>query len=278
MKSLHLISIILAQITTVLGLSIAPSYGQLTGLSIEAGINYPIIGTQEETSDFSLPPTTGFSNFSIGTDTKEEYNTSVGINFDVLTKVNLSEKFDLNLGLGINYIRFDRDVSINANAQTLNSVGVLGDLFGLGDLFDSLSFDNNIEPLGATANFPLKIVYLNIPIHVAYQVHDKFYVSGGITIMQRLYSKTRTQSFINDIGGGQVIETDDTSGDGLEDTQFALGVVLGYQFYKDFSVTLSYDRALTPIYSSEQQLAGEAKFNLVNLGIAYHVNFSKSTQ
>lgn len=260
-------------VCSVLSLTV-PCHGQLSGIELNAGTSYSFIGN-EVTEGTNFQPSSGFSFQTTNLEVEEAYKNFFGFSLGGKTQFSLSKKLSLRAGLGFDYIKFERTVNISGISTTTGSFGLIRD--GEIIVIDSDGQDTQITPdnlvVGDLEKGPAHLVYLSVPIELSYLFSNKIYGIVGISMARRIYSRTKGDvvSIDTETLTTVIEERTFTDGRGFNTSQWLANVGLGYVLNDKFNVEFAYSRGLTSIYEESSQIAGEAKYNLLRLGLSYQL-------
>ncbi len=283
------------------------SLGQAPKISIYAKVNYSfpsIEDYEDQISSIAASPSVGFtsSTFNIGS-IERVSSPKIGYDFGASVSFDLRQKFSISTGLGVHTIRYNEKSTVASLDDSLLE-GLVGGSFER-DADGNIIIDNNGNPLFTTdipslstnQGFDYSLTYIKLPITSSYKLMKKLSVHIGVDISYLLKSKREYDQFAfnQDLGGGvftpgtitpgtidvedyfnnvEIVRTDDTSGDGLND--LVVGVVGGFEYliFKKLSITADYNRSLSNIYKNTGAFFAndyKAKNNAVSLGITYHL-------
>ncbi|MEM6525048.1 MAG: outer membrane beta-barrel protein [Bacteroidota bacterium] len=252
----------------------ADSYGQLKGVEIYTGVNYSFIGDQVSESSRSTP-VSGFGFQTVNLDVEETYDNFLGYSVGSKAQFSISNKFSLKTGLGLDYIKFERNATVSEPGTTLGSFGFNGngEIFFINDFGEDLSEITNNLVIGDPEKGPAHLVYLAVPLELSYLFSKRVYGIIGISFAARVYSQTKgdvisfdSESFMNTIE-----ERTFTDGRGFNGSQWLATLGLGYELINRINVELAYNRGFTEIFEVSSQIAGDAKYNLLRLGASYQL-------
>ena len=114
----------------------------------------------------------------------------------------------------------------------------------------------------------VKLNYLNIPIMAKYYATEKFYVEAGPQIGFLMSAKEDfdySETFMGTTDSGS---TSEDIKDGLNSTDFGLGLGLGYNFTENVGAGLRYTAGLSDIYKDS-----DGKVNNSNIAISVAYTF-----
>lgn len=257
--------------------------GQFESIELRLGANYTFIGDQKNQGSSGLSPNTGFSFITSDVASEETFKNFFGYTIGANASFDLGKRLKIKTGLHFDYIKFQRDTKLLSSDPTINSFsgalqGLLvtnGASFEEIDNFEELIINQNQsgEALGDPEKGPAHIVYLAIPVTLNYLINNKFYGIFSISVATRIFSRTKGDIFRFDQTtlNFTVEEQTFTKGEGFNDLQFFLSAGIGYRLNPSLALELSYQRGLSPIFEEVAQIAGEAKFNQINLGINYQL-------
>ena len=115
----------------------------------------------------------------------------------------------------------------------------------------------------------LRLLYFYQSLEAAYQIKDKFQISGGPYAATLLSSYQNWPLFVpeGDLTTDQ--EKVKKAGHGLRDTQLGLQAKLSYQIFRGLSATSTVRQSLQSVYSEEAQPAGAIKPTSFSLTLGY---------
>ena len=96
---------------------------QIKNLSIQAGLNYPLIKDVErdhEITNLLILPSSGFNSTVITAGVKESFSSKLGFQLGGQFDYDVSRKFFLTSGVSVSYVRFQRTIMVTG----LNNGGV----------------------------------------------------------------------------------------------------------------------------------------------------------
>lgn len=240
-------------------------------LGIQASINCPIIpAISTQSKSKSISPSTGYQFLTIPNHCKEVFQNRVGgkINFDVI--YNFENNFFLKTGIGVNLLRFKREVQIDlSNYRPIDSTTFL-----TGDSLYWYITPTTRPPSHSSPNVGRTgIIYIDIPIFIGYKFLDnKLSVGLGLTTSLIAFSEQyKNTYYLYQNGGIYGTEVKDNSSDGLTNLSFSLNAEFSYLIKQKYTMFLRYSRQLNPIFDKDYQYAGKAKYHLLDFGIGYKI-------
>lgn len=232
----------------------------------------------------------GFSSFSPSYTLKESYETRGGYGVGVSYKKVIAPKIELSAGLEFSSIAFKRNTEIIYDEVLADDDGlIIGQPLGdssryIVDFFPSQSIGES-KNKGET-----RLNYISVPIYALYQVSSKLKIGLGIRNSMLISSKESTLQYVvntqnfrpiesgDPIGPGvfngtvgQIVEVDDTSGNGLSNFNLIGSLIINYSISDRISIQSSLDLGVSTIYEEERQIAGKSRLRSVSLGLNYGI-------
>ena len=258
---------------------------QIKNFSIQAGANYPLIKDVEkkvETIFLPIPSSTGYTTISTGVTggIKESFSSSVGYQIGGQFDYSLGSNFFLTSGLSINYLRFQRSVTVSdltlAVEQPVRVPTTVGQPFGAiyggftlrdvnGDVvLTDPRVPNRSENYGNTTSLSVQL-----PVLVGTSFLDnKVEVRIGPVFSYLLHATEIKGEYI---GFNSLSEYKDSSKDNFNEFQVGATIQTTYRVGQKIGVDFTAQKFFTPIYKSGYQAGGEAKYNVLSLGLSYHL-------
>ena len=255
---------------------------QIKNFSFHGSANYPIIKTVEtDHQSITLPiaGAAGYTSYVIPVGIRESYASKVGFEIGSRFDYNLTSKFFITSGLSINHIRYKRTVEIShlsPNIQIYNLPTTVGQPFGaLYGSFATRDARGNVElsppallqkseNVGNTTTLGLQVPVL---IGTSF-LKKKLEVRTGALFSYLLYATQTKQQYT--ASTQSLSEYKDSSKDGFNEFQAGIAIQTTYLFGR-IGVDFGVQKFFTPIYKSSEQFGGEAKYNVLSLGLSYHL-------
>ncbi len=281
----------------LIGLIILACYSNVNAqnASIEFKLDavYPLIHDLEKTNTIggvSSAFSPGYINLP-SSSLEENYSGNLSYNAEFIGHFSLGKKVTMSFGFGIQYLKFKKEdlVIVNDNSgeivlgrgMTSNYYDSLyGTLYGVpfGGGNEGTLIDRN-----SNLNFPerdpsVSILYLEVPLSFDYNITSKLEANLGISLAQRIYSKTKGYEYYYANSGFQTKEVTYKDGRGFNLSQLFLSAGVSYNVWKNIYTSISYKRSMTPIYDTENQIAGKAKYNILGIGLSYRFQLPKQNQ
>lgn len=239
----------------------------------------------------SNDPLSGFSVVTHSYTLKESYESRGGYGIDFGYTKSLSSKFSLQAGLGFNSIAFKRKTELIYDQSATVDDGVLvGQPIGDGSGF-IVNFSSSDDLTSSDDKGETRINHLTIPVYALYNLNNKFQVGLGVRNSILISSKEVIQKYTTTPGNfqlvnsddvlvrdlddlslsGQIVEEDDTSGNGFRSYNLIGSLFISYSITEKFAIRTTFDQGLNSFYEEEKQVAGEAKMRSVSLGVNYRL-------
>lgn len=275
MKKRRLIILVILFIGILLNISLIAK-GQKFSCGIKAAGNYPMFSELKKTVQVSnqLFSIEGINETMIITENYEE-KAGGSLTFDVA--YHISKNLYVSSGIGARLINFKR--TIKAERPDVNSFHTFTNYdskegYAIFDYYKQtnayyayyLNNDDNIfinysDNLGTTS-----IMYFNLPVKLGYEfLNKRLAVDAGLMTSFVVYS----QQSILKADYQQIVEYDDKSSTGLNNTLFAVEAGISYKLVQNLYFTTQFSKYLNAIYDTDYQEAGKAKYNLITAGIRY---------
>ncbi len=256
---------------------------QVKNFSFHGSANYPIIKTVEtdlQPIPLTIPAATGYSSYVTQVNVRESFSSRVGFEIGSRFDYSVTSKFFITSGLSINHIRFKRTEEISLlspDIQFHNLPTTVGQPFG--SLYGSItwrdaqgdvilnppSLPQKSENIGNTTTFSLLAPVL---IGTSF-LNKKLEVRTG-ALFSYLLRATQTKEQYT-ASTHSLSEYKDSSKDGFTEFQAGITVQTTYLLGRHVGVDFAAQKFFTPIYQSSEQFADEAKYNLLSLGLSYHL-------
>lgn len=211
----------------------------------------------------------------------------------------LMNRLDVESGLGISIIGFERKTRIDIPESTTNpdiiEIPVEGTAWGKFYGYPSGTVsDNVIQGNRHSAS----ILYAKVPLNVNYS-YKKISLSAGVSMSVLLHSVQKNKGFMmamqqvtfydtlmaNRWFGEPVYydsitvirpvpvpyETESNSGKGLTGLIVAGSISLKYYLFKGVWLNAAYYHSFTPIYTEKYRIAGKSKSRSVMIGLRYYL-------
>jgi len=246
---------------------------------LEASTNYSLIPTLTETLKITIPvPSTGFSHvYTNPTTIKESYASKFGFDIQGGIIKKLSNKFELDAGIGVSMVNYHKKIEIISNYENVEVPSInetvqtnIETIYGFSQIhsFDSILINSSDryelwgEDLGKIGK--TKIYYLSFPINVSYQIINyKLTIGTGLSPSIIIYS---SEIKINDDLTPDVIKNDKTS-DGLANLVLSTNIHLQYHIFSTFWIKSEFQQGVSDIYDE----GSNAKYRLVKFGVKYYL-------
>ena len=264
---------------------------------VEAAANYSFIPTEikKEQDSYQVPGLWGYSVIYPDHRLSAQYGGKIGANLLLGIQKALSKNINLESGVGISIISFEKKVALsyeeNIDYGVGGTVGQPGQPFGIlygtspwlnheeGKLNDLTTTDTNIGKTG--------LLYLTLPLNINYMlVNDRLAVGGGLSVSFLLGSRQLKEELIvervQQPGGVsdstslglhriQTKEVADKSNRGLNTMNWGGQITVQYRVYKKTWAIVGFQQGFSPIYSKEEGNDWAAKLRTVSLGLRYYL-------
>lgn len=264
------------------------STAQIKNFEFKAAANSSFINSATKNlSPVSLrpvDPASGYTSYTTNLGSiKESYESNVG--FEVTSSFQAWEfkNFFLRSGLGIQYLRFHKKITMENQVQNLIiTPGIFpGTDFQMGNPYGVIvggiyPRDGNVQWLPAQGQLfetnpnlgKTTALYLQIPVSIGRTFFsDKLMVAANLQAQFLAHATVVKEEYLY----SGMTEYKDKSADGFSNTLFLIGVESAYKIVKPISLSLAYNRSLTPIYDERSQVGGKTFFNNVSLGVNYSI-------
>ena len=182
-------------------------------------------------------------------------------------------------GLSINQIRYKRTVEISSlspNIQIYNLPTTVSQPFGaLYGSFTSRDAQGNVElspPVHVQESENVgntTTLVLQVPVLIGTSfLNKKLEVRTGTLFSYLLYATQTKQQYIPSTQS--LAEYKDSSKDGFNEFQAGITIQTS-SLFGHIGVDFVAQKFFTPIYKSNEQFGGEAKYNVLTLGLSYHL-------
>jgi hypothetical protein len=256
---------------------------QVKNFSFHGSANYPIIKTVEtdhQTITLPIAGATGYSSYVIPLGISESYVSKVGFDIGSRFDYQITSKFFITSGVSINHIRYQKTVEIShlsPNIQIYNLPTTVGQPFGaLYGSFASRDAQGNVElrppvllqkseNVGNTTTLSVQVPVL---IGTSF-LNKKLEVRTGALFSYLLHATQTKQQYTPSTQS--LSEYKDSNKDGFIEFQAGITIQTTYIFGRHVGLDFAAQKFFTPIYKSAEQYGGEAQYNLLSLGLSYHL-------
>ncbi|MBX2964352.1 MAG: outer membrane beta-barrel protein [Cyclobacteriaceae bacterium] len=271
-------------------LLISPTvFGQLKNVSFQFAGNYPIIGTETNSSIPVVPdPATGYTTTTLSYKVEESFAGRPGFDLNVNADVHQFNKFFIRTGLGISFIRFKRTITVTSAFQSIPTGFFLlpgipsqyGNLIG-GNYLTRDEQGNIVRLPDAPLLFPqpdpkigeTTTLYLSLPVVIGRNfVKDRLQVKTGIVpaiLMHATEIKLPAYSFTQPTTSNY---QKDSSGDGFNSLLLNLTFETSFKITKRWGTQLGALYSFSSIYDDGKSVGEKVNYAVVNAGICYHLN------
>lgn len=264
-------------------------FGQLKNVSFQLAGNYPIIGT--ETNSPSPPvidPATGYTSTTLSYKLEESFAGRAGFDFHVNADVHQFNKFFIRAGLGVNFFRFKRTVTVTDQFQTI-PIGIFF-LPGITGQYGNVirGFYLPRDEQGNIVQLPVELLpfsqpdpkigetttlYLSLPVVIGRTfAEDRLQIKTGIApavLMRAVEFKLPEYSFTQPTISNY---HKDTSGDGFNSLLLNLTFEASLKITKRWGTHLGALYSLSSIYDDGKSIGKKVNYAAVNTGISYQLN------
>ena len=183
------------------------------------------------------------------------YTPKVGAELFIIRKMNLSKKFKINLGIGLNYIDFEVNENLNFTFDThvisSDTVVVKEEETGIINRLCDI-YNNNYSSLNIKDEVAINVVNLKIPLNFEYSVLSKLNLSIGAYLLTPLFSTIRSElgRFNRYEDGGFFIcyynkhEKVDRSGNFLSNFNLGYSFGIDYELVKNINISAGFDKQI----------------------------------
>jgi len=255
---------------------------QIKNFSFHGSANYPIIKTVEtDHQSITLPMAgaTGYTSFVIPVGVRESYVSMVGFDIGSRFDYHITSKFFITSGLSINLIRYKRTVEVSQlspDIQFRNLPATVGQPFG--SFYGSFAIRDDQGNVILNPTSPLQksgdagnttTLSLQVPVLIGTSfLNKKLEVRTGALFSYLLYATQTKQQYTPSTQS--LSEYKDSSKDGFNEFQVGVTIQTTYLFGR-IGVDFAAQKFFTPIYKSNEEFGGEAKYNVLSLGLSYHL-------
>ncbi len=257
---------------------------QVKNFSFHGSANYPIIKTVEtdhQPTGITIPAATGYASYATKINVRESFSSKVGFEIGSRFDYYFTSKFFITSGLSISHVRFKRTIEVSLlspDIQLDNLPATVGQPFG--SIYGSMTwldaqgnvvlsppsvFPQKSENIGNTTTWS---VLAPVLIGTSF-LHKKLEVRTG-ALFSYLVRATQTKEQYT-ASTRSISEYKDSSKDGFNEFQAGITVQTTYLLGRHVGVDFAAQKFFTPIYQSSEQFADEAKYNLLSLGLSYHL-------
>jgi opacity protein-like surface antigen len=281
----------------VISLACVEVNAQYKGVEVKISGSYPLINDIEQPQTIgviSASTTSGYTQTTANIGSiQENYTNSLGFSAESKVHFSLSKRLAISIGVGVQHAKFKREEYVEGSESTTVLVlssnlnfnidstqnGIISGYSFQRDVDGNLIIDSEGFPvrsdisdliIGAPTEPPVTIYYLEIPLGISFNLTKKIESNLGVSLAQRIYSKTKGEVITYDLTSGvKLVEETYTDGRGFNSTQLFLSAGIAYNIWKNIFTSISYKRSMTPIYNTENQIAGKARYNFFGLGLSY---------
>ena len=272
------------------------AFCQKNSYSIEAGINYPMIGEVSHKATITaipVPSSPGNTSYTTNLGTvREVFEGNIG--FFVSGKINrtIHKRFFLTSGLSFDYRRFNRSVIIDrSEEQVIIQGGVItlnpdpGQPYGVihGSLYIRDANGNLIlNPDGRPTAFQsessnrrgdTEVFQLEAPLLAGtHFLKEKLTVQLGFNVGYILTASEYKQTYSYSMSRPTITTAKEESSSDFNRFSVGINFTTTYRIYKKIGIQISALRNLTPIYQGEARQAGSAYLNSFSAGINYFIS------
>jgi hypothetical protein len=234
------------------------TFAQKPEIGVGLSVNFPFIPAVHSADDTDVPSGSGFSTMYYNYNYTETFDGHAGGKANLFVLLNLKKNFFLQTGIGLNLVRFKRNVIIENPAGN-----IIHDTTG----FTIITGNNGFTvPGGETA-----ILYTEIPVLAGYRFfHRHLDVACGFAASWVTYSEQTkpTYSYIGQ-GGISGSETNDKSSDGLTNFNISAQLEATYILLQKILFFCRGSVQLNPIYDKSARYAGKTGVVLIETGFGY---------
>lgn len=269
------------------------AFAQKKGYSIQAGVNYSMIGNVSETHLSRDVPTlvSGYvQSLTMNQHTnKEVYKGNTGFFVSIKKDRAIYKRVFLTTGLSLEFRRFNRFlISENksapisfANGGNFLYVAVTpkpGIIYGNGLMINQNGYvviDPNAQPItyqskSSKRTGDTEMLSLEMPILVGTRFFkEKLVVQGGLNIGYLLTASQYKRRYAS--SPPTYYTRREENSDDFNKFSYGLTFSTSYRFTKKFGVQFSALGNLTPLYSDKGKLAGDTYLNSFSAGVSYFI-------
>lgn len=270
-------------------------YCQLKNVTFKIAPNYSFIGSVAKAPrEAPANPSTGYTYYWSSTDNmKEAYETKPGFDFSSSFDVFSFGKFYIHSGIGVQLLRFKRNLVITDTSNPMNNVTLgtiqttgypyYGMIYGTSStqdpdgslLIDALngSPSSYVELAQDPKVSQTTVVFLQVPVMIGRKFfNERFRMQVGV-VPSALVRATRYEQLYSFNGNGGVYTEikKNKSRDGYTNFLINGAFETSYFITKNIGVTLGYQRSFSPIFEAENRTVGKTYFNSVSLGVSYQI-------
>jgi hypothetical protein len=256
---------------------------QVKNFSFHGSANYPIIKTVEtdlQPVALTIPAATGYSSYVTQVNVRESFSSKVGFEIGSRFDYSVTSKFFITSGLSVSHIRFKRTEEISLlspDIQFHNLPTTVGQPFGSvygtitwrdaqgNVILNPPSLPQKSENIGNTTTWS---VLTPVIIGTSF-LNKKLEVRTG-ALFSYLLRATQTKEQYT-ASTYSMSEYKDSSKDGFSEFQVGITVQTSYLFGRHIGIDFAAQKFFTPIYTSTEQFGDEPKYNLLTLGLSYHL-------
>jgi hypothetical protein len=261
------------------------SQAQIGNFILYGSANCPFIKdfeAEQKTVPVTIPSATGYSSFMLATGIKETYTPKVGFEIGTRFDYPIASRFFLTSGLSVGYLRFQRtvevtslpDVRFQVNTPLPTAVGLpFGSFFGSfrwRDLDGNVvanppTFPQRSENIGNTTTLSVQV-----PLLVGTSFFgEKLEVRTGAIGSYLLHATQVKDEF--SAATMSFREYKDSSKAGFNEFQAGVAIQSSYALGEKIGVDFTAQKFFTSIYEGNEQSGGSAKYNVLTLGLSYHL-------
>jgi hypothetical protein len=257
---------------------------QVKNFSFHISANCPIINDVETDHQAMVPiaAATGYSSYFVTAGVRESFKSKVGFEVGSRFDYPINSKFFVTSGLSFSYIQFQRTVEIShlssgIQFHNLPVPTTVGEPFGAihgsfrwqdvqgNVVLNPPSLPQRSEDIGNTATLSLQA-----PVLVGTSFFNKkLEVRTGALLSYLLHATQTKEKY--EASTQSIADYKDSSKAGFSEFQAGIALQSTYLVSRKIGIDFTAQKFFTPIYKSNEQFGGEAKYNVLTLGLSYHL-------
>lgn len=256
---------------------------QVKNFSFHVSANYPIINdveTNHQPIAIPIAAATGYSSYVTTVGIKESFTSKIGFEIGSRFDYPITSKFFLTSGLSLDYLQFQRTVEIShisPDIQLHNLPTTVGQPFG--SIYGSFTWrdaQGNVilnpptlpqksEDIGNTTTLSLLA-----PVLVGTSFFNKkLEVRTGALFSYLLHATQTKEKY--EASTQSISDYEDSSKAGFSEFQAGITVQTTYLLGRKIGLDFTAQKFFNSIYKSNEQFGGKAKYNVLTLGLSYHL-------